>query len=452
MAESGRPVEFRASKDVIFVLGAGVDKALGLPLLNTLFRDLNGFAHGVGKEINKAIRSHCKSLRFDLQTYSGDEAENLGQKLLGSHQHLLITIQLALDKHPDSANTALVAVKKLVNKLSTIADENELDETTVTVLSKLTGEISEGVGDTLLETDKITFRPKVRQAIKSLFSQVSAGIPNLTPQEQDAFAEVIAILSNFEELMGTLFAGYFTKNTSNQKKYFYLAWLLWAYIRHHEFAGRAYREHSFYKTLAAVGPGGGIITFNYTDFFYGDMRPSNGYFHGDSRALIRFHSREYIADSVQVRDATTLERMKHLIDELQIDWTTNPAEITLPGFVPPLAVKPIICVEYLERWYECGAAIKAAKTIVIIGYSFNVADEHFNDLIRKGTKVARLIVINPDIDAVATRVCKLLGYDKGHLVSSKIGVLECQSSGRLTFVKSKAEDITSSHLEHLLRG
>jgi hypothetical protein len=74
----------KVSKDVVFVLGAGVDRVLGLPLLNTLFRDLNQFVSELGAPVNKAIRSHLKSFRFNLQTYGGDEAENLGQKLLGS--------------------------------------------------------------------------------------------------------------------------------------------------------------------------------------------------------------------------------------------------------------------------------------------------------------------------------------------------------------------------------
>jgi len=45
----------------------------------------------------------------------------------------------------------------------------------------------------------------VRQAIKTLLSQVSGEIPDLTQEEREAFAEVIAILSNFEELLATLF-------------------------------------------------------------------------------------------------------------------------------------------------------------------------------------------------------------------------------------------------------
>jgi hypothetical protein len=255
-AHSSNVPDRKASKDVVFVLGAGVDRALDLPLLNTLFPDLNGFVAGSGAAINKAIRNHVKSLRFNLQTYGGDEAENLGQKLLGSHPHLLPRILAALGKHPDAANVNVAAIKTLMMKLSAIADENFLDEPMIAQLSRLAGEESTGVADTLLDTNHIAFRPKVRQAIKTLFTQVSGEIPNLTREEQEAFAEVITILSNFEELMATLFTGYFTKHIPDQKKYFYLAWLLWAYIRHREDAGRTRRDRSFYKTLSEVGPGG----------------------------------------------------------------------------------------------------------------------------------------------------------------------------------------------------
>ena len=210
-----------------------------------------------------------------------------------------------------------------MTKLSAIANENELDEATIAQLSRLAGEENAGGGDTLLDTNRIAFRPKVRQAMKTLFTQVSGEIPNLTREEQEAFAEVVTILSNFEELMATLFVGYFTKHIPDQKKYFYLAWLLWAYIRHREDAGRAQRDRSFYKTLSEVGPGGGIITFNYTDFFYGDERPRNGYFHGDCKSFIRFHTREYVTNNVQIRDANTLDRMVDFIKGLQVEWTTT---------------------------------------------------------------------------------------------------------------------------------
>ena len=114
-------------------------------------------------------------------------------------------------------------------------------------------------------------------------------------------------------------------------------------------------------------------------------------------------------------------------------------------------MKPIICTEYLDRWYECGQTIKRAKTIVIAGYSFSVADEHFNDLIRKGNREARLIVVDPTLEDVVRRVCQLVDQNtRAELESATIASLECQRAGRLTFVKAKAENLNSASMAALL--
>jgi hypothetical protein len=438
--------------DVILVLGAGVDRVLGLPLVSTLFRELSDFASGSGRAINKAIRSHAKQLPLDLQTYAGDQAENLGQKLLGSDPQLLPNILNALEKHRDAANDRIKAIKTLMKKLATIANANELNEPTMAELSKLAGTTDSGVTDTLLDPNHLAFRPKARDAIKAVFTQVLDEIPDLTPDERKAFTAVIALLSNFEELLADLFTGYFTNHITNQKKYFYLAWLLWAYIRHKEESSRTNRDLSFYKTLSDSGiRGDNIITFNYTDFFDDRTRPKNGYFHGDSKAFIRFRTREYVTNNVQVKNANTLPLMAAFIEGLHVDWKKEPSDVSLPAIVPPLAMKPIICSEYLDRWYHCGQTIKKAKTIFIIGYSFNVADEHFNDLIRKGNREARLIVVDPDIEAVVSRVCQTLNRDESSLRAVNIQGLECHVDDRFTFVKAKAEQISATRLTELLR-
>ena len=139
--------------------------------------------------VNKAIRSHVKSLRFNLQTYGGDVAENLGQKLRGSHPHLLPRIFTALERRPDADNANVAAIKAIMTKLSAIADENELDAALIAHLSPLIGEESGCVRDTLIDTNHIAFRPKVRQAMKALFTQVSREIPNLTREEREAFGK-----------------------------------------------------------------------------------------------------------------------------------------------------------------------------------------------------------------------------------------------------------------------
>ena len=32
-----------------------------------------------------------------------------------------------------------------------------------------------------------------------------------------------------------------------------------------------------------------------------------------------------------------------IIDQLKVDWTKDPPEVSLPAIVPPLAMKPVIC-------------------------------------------------------------------------------------------------------------
>jgi hypothetical protein len=448
-----RRADGEAPNDVVFVLGAGVDRVFGLPLLNTLFHDLGEFARGAGKGINAAIRRHAKPLPLDLQTYGGDQAENLGQKLLGSDPDLLRRIISALDKHRDAANPRVSTVRTLMKKLSVIANENELNETIMAELSRLVGQTDAGVTDTLLDPNHIAFRPKAREAIKAVFTEAVTEIPDLTPEERAAFVEIIALLSNFEELMADLFTGYFTQHVPDQRKYFYLAWLLWACIRHKEEAARSKRDLSFYKTLSDIGVSGeNVVTFNYTDFFDDRTRPRNGYFHGDCKAFIRFRTREYVVNDVELKNATTLERMESFISGLQVDWKAEPPLVSLPAIVPPLAMKPIICTEYLDRWYECGQTIRRAKTIVIAGYSFSVVDEHFNDLIRKGNRDSKLIVVDPSLEDVVRRVCRIVDQNPTELDSATIAGLECQRAGRLTFVKARAEGVNGTQLRELLRG
>jgi hypothetical protein len=450
MHESGRAAS-PIGDDVVFVLGAGVDRVFGLPLVNSLFRDLSEFARGPGAAINRTIRDHAPRLPLNLEAYAGDQAENLGQRLLGSDPDLLRRIVSALDKHRDATSGRIKTIKALMQKLTEIGQANELDEATMAELSRLAGATDPGVSDTLIDPQHVTFRPKARDAIKAVFTQVVDEIPNLTPEEKSAFQSVIALLSNFEQLLAELFAGYFTNQLSSQKKYFYLAWLLWAYIRHKEESIRTSGIRSFYDTLAEAGiVGKNIITFNYTDFFSEATRPKEGYFHGDNKTFIRLRSRELVADSVQMKAATTLSKMATFIAELRVDWKQEPAEVCLPAMVPPLAMKPIICSEYLERWYLCAQCLKKARTIFIVGYSFNVADEHFNDLIRKGNQETRLIVVDPDVSAVATKVCRIMNHEETALQPRKIANMDCYCDGRLTFVKGKAEQISKGQLDILV--
>jgi hypothetical protein len=77
-------------------------------------------------------------------------------------------------------------------------------------------------------------------------------------------------------------------------------------------------------------------------------------------------------------------------------------------------------------------------------------DEHFNDLIRKGNREAKLIVVDPSMDTVVNRVCQTVSQDKATLRAGNVQGLPCRAGGRLMFVKAKAEEISSARLIGLL--
>ena len=95
----------------------------------------------------------------------------------------------------------------------------------------------------------------------------------------------------------------------------------------------------------------------------------------------------------------------------------------------------------------------AAKEIAVKKYIVRLsADERaqLNDLVRKGNRGAKLIVVDPSLEAVVNRVCQTVNQDKATLRSVNVRGLQCKTGGRLMFVKAKAEEINSARLMDLL--
>lgn len=176
----------------------------------------------------------------------------------------------------------------------------------------------------------------------------------------------------------------------------------------------------------------------------------SAYFHGDCGGYIRFDTREYIERDDRIEQATTASDLAKFIAEMEINWECDPPKLLLPGIVPPLSVKPIISNEYLDRWSSAAQRITEADHIIIVGYSFNVADEHFNDLIRKRNNQARISMINPDVHSVKPLICRILGIDQTNLTKTVVGGINRWKYGRLAFFEAKAEDISAEKLKEIL--
>lgn len=440
---------------VVYILGAGVDKPLGMPLANELLSEVAVFASGDGRSIAGAIKSHLPYLHFSFDKYTGEQGENFGEKIMIQNPQSLSSaksiLERHLNKHPQEASQHVSALKIVVEGLEQIRDNNQLNDETLQHLAVVAGEqFQSSGGDYIINPKGLQLTPVVRQAFRKVFQNIIQS-NEVSADERDTLKELIQSMMNFEELLSDLFTGFFTGDKGDQKKYLYIAWLIWAYLRLRMQEGTKGGKLWLYGELEGIPQLDNIITFNYTSMFVpGPLRNRTSYFHGDCLSYLRWDTQELIGDDEKILGTASADAIAEFIKGLEIDVENG--RTYLPGIVPPLAIKPILCREFLNTWYRSGEAIDRAKAIVVIGYSFNTVDRHFNDLIRKraGAADAKLVVINPDLENTTANVCALLGRSSESLTSvTKAGFLVSQG-GNLVLVNARSEELTSQNLQQLV--
>ena len=421
----------------------------------TLLSEVAKFANGPGKPVADAIRNHLPHLRFNFAKYTGEQGEIFAEKVLIEDSQALSTAKSVLDRyleeHSDEETGRIRAVRTVVDALEEIRDKNRLEDSTLNRLAEISGEAHQpSGGDFIFNPRGIALMPVVRQAFRKTF-QGFAQAEELSQDERETLTEMALAMMNIEELLGELFSGFYTKQKTHQKKYLYVAWLCWAYLRVRMEEALKNGTHPLYQHLADLPEHDEIISLNYTSKFFPDAsRASIHSFHGDCLSYIRLDTRQLINNDQQVLEAETVESLAEFVKSLDIDLDVG--RVFLPGIVPPLSVKPVICREHLETWYRCGQIIDSASSIVIAGYSFNLVDEHFNDLFRKrrGATSTKIIVVNPDIDGTSANFCNILGQAPGQLTNITKAGLDCRKAGNLLFVNAATEQLTSDILGQLL--
>jgi hypothetical protein len=117
----------------------------------------------------------------------------------------------------------------------------------------------------------------------------------------------------------------------------------------------------------------------------------------------------------------------------------------VPSIVPPLKMKPVLSNAFIEVWYRSKQAFQDAKRIVVVGYSFNYADEHFNDLIRCN-KDKQIIVVDPFVDSVLSNLQNIFSHGKEDYVVSKFQENNSWTKDNLRIVKATATQIDWSSI------
>ena len=124
----------------------------------------------------------------------------------------------------------------------------------------------------------------------------------------------------------------------------------------------------------------------------------------------------------------------------------------LPAIVPPSAMKPLLNSAFIDRWYNAGQMLKNSEMMVIVGYSFNRVDSHFNELFMAAAGGKKIVVINPDSDGSKSMVCSLLGVNPETLSRQTIEGVSVERSANLLFVPVRCEELSAEMLARIRAG
>ena len=426
----------------VFILGAGVDITFGVPAMSSLLRDLAAFAKGDGRPVHDALKKRLPNLRFGFDKYAGDQSNVMLRQLLGSDSEGLIatlrTTATLLKDDPEAAS-----IGPLLESLCTFGEHNQLSGDVATGLAAFAGMAVElSGGEAVLDPDRVALTPVMAQALRHAFVRVLQ-MDDFDPAARERLEYFIEATSNVEDLMSLYFMRFSLGRQPDQKSFVYIVWMLWAFLRFKSF-NPPVRQNSIYGRLRELGAD--VITFNYTDFFDSQTARRVSFFHGRLTDYLKLDSRELVSDA---GEAGTIDGIVSFLDSLRLDVAAVPA-IDVPSFVPPTKFKPVMSRTQLRTWANADDLIRQASTAVIVGYSFALADEHFNDMLRHANPRLRVVVVNPDMATASREASRVLGIAADELTSQQAGDFETRRAGRLVCVAAKAEDVSEDFLRRVL--
>ncbi len=443
-ATLAQPGSTRHRRSVV-ILGAGADVPFKLPTVPDLVRDLAGFCRTDGKKVDRALRKKVPHVRLNFERVGGDMGDALVSRLFDHPEDVVPS--LASIRKRLTGDSASGPVGEVIDSLCKMAESNRVDAKLVERLANATGDSAYGgSSENVLDPSRLALTPLVRNAIRQSFDQVLVSTGDLTSKERGFLEEIVLATSSIEDLLASQFARFSYGGLPERRTYLYLAWILWAFLRIRSTSAQI-PSKSIYDSLRDVRPP--VVTFNYTNFFGKPLDRSVLYFHGRLDRFLRFDDRQVITNSRSLRQAVDSDSVIEFFDHVRLDVAQG-SGLDLPAIVPPITFKPLMSRDQLLVWAETDALLQKANRILIVGYSFAQADEHFQSLLRSSSAAARIVVVNPDLEGIAQRAGRVLGIERSDLQRAADHGRQILRHDRLTCIEAYGEDITAEDLDRLL--
>lgn len=391
----------------LLIIGAGVDKTKGIdfPLANRLLSKIAVFCESDedGSKFSSIIRSFLPKLQFGFSKLITQSINKITNKEIGQQKKLIEKISQATkeyninskDDNEKRMHKLGELLIKLFEKWYAISEAAILDDD----IKQLINEIFKDKANDYLDSDEVIDIDKM--SLSETFKSVLKYTLNESLQENDnKIAEVLCSeMLNIEDLLIEKFIGFYTNKTSDIKNYVYISWMLWAYLATQEkkvLEKYGNKSIPFYSNIPRSYK---AITLNYTSFLERQLGKGNVvYFHGGLSSAIHMDQRSLTTienyECLDIADFFNNDVKPNInIDDSDI----RDSKVMIPALIPPLKIKPVLSTSYIEEWHKSIKWIHNANKIVIIGYSFNYADEHFNDIIRSNKNGKNIYIIAPDI-------------------------------------------------------
>lgn len=434
----------------LLILGAGVDRTTGIdfPLANTLLADVTRYLDGPGKPVDDALRAMLPGLRFSFNHMIARAVDKIATREAHEQKAMVLRVQDAIATLPaDKINVRKHGelIIRLFNKLATIAEHSQLDDETTALIREVFPKDADDLidSDSILDIHKLSLSDTFKTVLKRTLKL------GLSGDQHEVAAALGADMLNIETLLIEKFLGFYNDKAADIKNYLYIAWALWAFLvaaQKEVLDAHAGKNLPFYGDLPNTVR---AITLNYTSFLKEQLPDGRTvYFHGGLAEYVRMDTR----DLLPIEGILTLDPAAFIRDQVAPNVDVKNEDIrqqrhVIPALVPPLRLKPILSHRYINLWSQASDWVEEAKHIVVVGYSFNNADEHFNDILRVHPD-RRIDVIAPEAntDYFLHRMEKVFGTAASQYTHCKVQGLDCKQARKIRLIAARADQVDIAKL------
>ena len=390
----------------LVVLGAGVDATIGLPTSADLIPRIVDFLEtDEGKTLDAILRKAIGRVHFHFDKFVSTAIDRLAKDLDREIVSICHNIndELANNASLDESQRKLgMLIVRLFKKVLDFKKGAEIDAETMNLIEEVFDTVVKD--DSIIDLSHLNYTDTFKNIIVEILQK------SIHESNNPILRHIYKNMLDIEQLLSQYFYGFYTGQISYIRDYLYISWILWAYLVSEEQRKAQEKKEedvssSIYAQLA--GKDCQLITFNYTSYA-SQASPTALYFHGSLKEYVDVENKnDFLHEdlmSIDIEDFFT----NQLAAEISFD--SDHKSITIPSFLPPMKMRPVISKHYIDTWYHASQMVLRANTIIILGYSFSSADNYFCDMLREN-RDAQIIIIDKNLEAISRNVCRVLQLD-----------------------------------------